>query len=344
MATLRYRAPAGEAATPFALVVQDEAGEHRFPFGLRIEIGRLDAGTPEAEGRLLVPDPLVSSRHCVILQSGDGRLYVQDTSRNGTWLDGTRLIPNREQEITAGQTLRIGTDVELCLFAVELHDPDDDVRPAQRGTMVRPMNQVLTVLVGDVRGYTSILTSVPGHELQSAVAGVFRRLARTIHSFGGQVKEYQGDSIMAFWEQAGAGSPAVAACRAALALQQDVAMMTGDGTSWPFTDRALRMDWAIATGEVSVQVLGADRPEELSLVGEAVVLAYRLEKAANDQTGSVLTCAHTRDDAAAWFEFRDIGPLALAGFAAPVRAYSLLGEINARLGLTGTKEVRIPRE
>jgi class 3 adenylate cyclase len=339
---MRYSAPAREGAAPFALVVQEgEAGEQRFPFDLRIEIGRLDAGTPEAEGRLLVADPLVSSRHCVILQSEDGRLYVRDTSSNGTWLDSVRLIPNREQEIAAGQTLRIGAGVELCLFAAE-HDPDDEVRPAQRGTLVQPRSQVLTVLVGDVRGYTSILTSVPGQELQSAVAGVFRRLARTIHSFGGQVKEYQGDSIMAFWEQASSRSPAVAACRAALALQQDVARMSADGSSWPFADEALRMDWAMATGDVSVQVLGADRPEELSLVGEAVVLAYRLEKAANDRTGSILTCARTRDEAAAWFEFHDLGALALSGFAAPVRAFCLLGEVNTRPGLMATGQVRIP--
>ena len=106
MRALRYRAPGGAAALPFALVVgKDSADEQRFPFARRIEIGRREAGAPEYEGRLLVDDASVSSLHCVIVRGPDGRCFVRDTSRNGTWLDGVRLIPNREQEIRPGQAL-----------------------------------------------------------------------------------------------------------------------------------------------------------------------------------------------------------------------------------------------
>jgi class 3 adenylate cyclase len=329
MTRLRYRPPAGDDVAPFSLVAEgDGVGGQRFPFGPRIEVGRLDAGAPEYDGRLLVADPTVSSLHCVILQHPDGRLFVRDSSRNGTWLDGTRLIPNREQEIRPGQTLSMGSGVSLRLVEDRAETEEEaGARPAGRSTVVQPSTQDLAVLVGDVCGYTSLLTSVDGTALQTAVGQVFARLVRTIHSLGGQVKEYQGDSIMAFWEKNGPASPAIAACRAALALRREVDDLAADGTTWPFPHHPLRMDWAIATGSVSAQVLGADRPEELSLVGEAVVLAYRLEKAADDRTGPLLVCARTRAEASGRFVFEEVGSLSLAGFSAPVPAFRLAGEI-----------------
>ena len=343
MVVLRYRPPGGDADGPFALVA-GEGGpdERRFPFRDRIEVGRLEEGTPEYDGRLLIGDPSVSSRHCVILRAPDGRLYVRDSSRNGTRLDGTRLMPNREQEIRPGQTLSVGEGLAFRLLEDEdARDLDEPVRLPTRGTLVQPSRQELSVVVGDLRGYTALVVSVPGESLQEAVARVFARLERTIRSLGGQVKEFQGDSILAFWEPSGGLSPAIPACRAVLELQQEVEVMAGDLTTWPFRDTPLQMDWAVTTGRVSVQVLGEDRPEELSMVGEAVVLAYRLEKAANDTTGSPLVCGRTRAEAAGWFEFRDAGALPLAGFDAPVPAFQLLGE-SRKATVTRTRELHRP--
>jgi class 3 adenylate cyclase len=336
---LRYRTPGGDGPAPFALVAGEGSDEQRFPFRDRIEIGRLEVGAPELEGRLLIDDPAVSSRHCVVLRGSDGRLFACDTSRNGTRLDGTRLMPNREQEIRPGQTLSLGPGLTFRLVEEEgARDLDEAVRPASRSTLVQPSSQDLSVVVGDVRGYTSLLGSVPGESLQEAVARAFARLGRTVRSLGGQVKEFQGDSILAFWEPTGGMSTAVSACRAVLELTRDVEAMSADAECWPFRDRPLQMDWAVTTGNVSVQVLGEDRPEELSMVGEAVVLAYRLEKAANDLTGSPLTCERTRAEAAEWFQFRDAGEMALAGFARPIRAFQLLGETGQADGRAKTLE------
>jgi class 3 adenylate cyclase len=336
---LEYLPLENSGADEFALVSGNEAGELRFPFTDRIEIGRLEAGAPACEGRVLVEDRTVSAFHCVIVRGPEGRLLVRDTSRNGTWLDDARLIPNREQEIRPGQALRVGPGIEFRLVsgATASHTTAAD-RRVTRGTVGRPTTQDLALLVGDVRGYTPLLTSVPEAELQAAVARVFTRLVTTIRSFGGQVKEYQGDSILAFWERWGEGSPAIPACRAALALQRHVQALAADGTSWPFPHHPLQMDWAVATGRVSVHVIGADRPEELSLVGEPVVLAYRLEKAADDRVGPLLTCARTRAEADGCFAFSDAGKLTLAGFNEPVRAFRLLGELHGPTGPSQTRE------
>jgi len=342
---LRYRPLGAAGIHQFALVVDDVAsGEQRFPFTDRIEIGRFEPGVPECEGRVLVEDRTVSAVHCIIARGSGGRLFARDSSRNGTWIDDSRLIPNREQEIRPGQVVRVGAGLTLRLVEdTSTPKPDTAGRRLTRGTVAQPLTQDLTLLVGDVRGYTTLLTSVPEAELQAAVGGVFARLVATIRSFGGQVKEYQGDSILAFWERRGEASSAIPACRAALALRRDVEAIAADRTSWPFPDRPLRMDWAVTTGRVSVHVIGADRPEELSLVGEPVVLAYRLEKAADDNIGSLLTCARTRAEADGRFEFGDVGKLTLDGFDQPVPAFRLLGELHGPAGPNATQAIRAIR-
>jgi len=81
--------------------------ERRFVFHDTLEIGRLDPGRPGVPGQLLVEDPTVSSRHCVLTQHPNGRCTVRDLSRNGTKLDGRRLVPNVETEVRAGQAIEV---------------------------------------------------------------------------------------------------------------------------------------------------------------------------------------------------------------------------------------------
>jgi class 3 adenylate cyclase len=297
--------------------------EQTFPFWERIEIGRRGGGLPEAEGILLIDDPTVSARHCVITRHGDGRLFLRDTSRNGTRLDGRRLLPNREVEIHPGQALTVGLETTFRLFEDEGRSAP---RPASRPvlpTRVAPDLETISVVVGDLAAYTSLIETVSGADLQDALARVFGLLERNVLALGGQVKEYQGDSILAFWEPSGGQSPATHACRAVLVLQRVVEEVSQDRGIWPFAEHPLRMDWAVATGPVSVQVFGQEGPEELSMVGEPIVLAYRLEKAILEP-GWPLVCEATRHAAGSDFVFREAGTLRLPGFLHPVHAYFLV--------------------
>src|SRR5436190_1391094 len=66
---------------------------------IQITIGRAD------DNFLAIPDPEVSSRHCVMNCAND-RIDFQDLgSSNGSFLDGT---PFRQGNIRSGQTLQLG--------------------------------------------------------------------------------------------------------------------------------------------------------------------------------------------------------------------------------------------
>ena len=89
--------------------------EQRIAFCLLLEIDRDEDGREAMPGLLLVKDPLVSRRHCVLTRFHDGRCFVRDVSLNGTRLSGRRLVPNVETEIGPGETLTIADSHHFIL-------------------------------------------------------------------------------------------------------------------------------------------------------------------------------------------------------------------------------------
>jgi len=325
-----YMEPPSNGRPPLRLVLAGAGEECAFVFYDRIEIGRLDEAGTMRPGALLVPGPAVSSRHCIVTQMQDGRCVVRDVSRNGTRLEERRLVPNIEAEIRAGQTITVGD------FTFRLEKaPDAAPAPALPRVNTTRLDSGcthVTVLVGDLRDYTVMVRTVDPVRLQQAVSRLFARLEAVVTEFGGTVKEYQGDAIFAFWERKPGGGEAIQACRAAQALHRRAEELARDPSVWDLSSTPLRMDWALASGPVTIQTIGGDTPTGLSMIGEAVVLAFRLEKFADDETGPILVCRNTKRLTGSAFTFRDLGEKQAKGFARPDRVFALEsdpGEPNA---------------
>jgi len=302
------------------------AEEQRFAFLDEIEIGR-DDGRPNATGVVLVADPTISRRHCVIAHRADGRCYVRDVSRNGTRVDGRRLVPNIEVELRPGQRVSISADIDFLLEGdAPSHVRDDE--PSAGGTIAMPASVFATLLVGDIRDYTVLVRRAPSSVLQSSVNRVFERLSSAVSELGGTVKEYQGDALVAFWEGRAGGAQVATACHAALELDRLARALARDGSVWQVDDFPLEMDFALATGPVMIDSIGGSRPTGLSMIGEPIVLAFRLEKFANDDLGRILTCRVTRQMAGPRFRFRDLGEMKAKGFDKADRVYALEEELQ----------------
>ena len=329
---VRYTAPPGGSRPPSSLVVN--AGtprEQRFVFFDTLEIGRDQAGRTEAPGVLLVEDSTVSFRHCIVAQHSGGRCTVRDLSRNGTRVDGRRLVPNVETEVAPGQTLEVATGLTFVLCGGSAPAEPDAV--VAGGTVVAPGFTIATVLVGDIRDYTVMVRQASSLELQRSVGRVFERLSAEVVSCGGTVKEYQGDAIFAFWEGPADGRQAVGACRAALALHALAQQMANDRKVWDVPGFGLGMEWALATGPVVIDSIGgANQRAGLSMIGEAVVRAFRMEKFATPDTGPILACETTYQMALAHFNFSNLGEMQAKGFDRPDRVFALLG---AKAGTDG---------
>lgn len=323
---IRYVAPPPTDLPPMYLVeVSDGKSQRRFPFYDRVEIGRDDDARIAAPGMLLMRDPTVSSRHCVIALGADRCCYLRDISRNGVRVDGSRIVPNVEVALKSGQVIELGNGHRFR-FEVTPSRVETELAPPAHGTEATSDITACTVLVGDIRGYTRLVQQTVPIVLQHAVNRVFERLQQEVLRLGGMVKEYQGDAIFAFWEPGADRDHAIRACRAALALNALSQEIARDTSVWDVTGFPLMLDWALATGAVSLENIGGNRPKGLSMVGEAVVLAFRLEKLADDETGSILVCPDTRELAGDAFTFADLGERSAAGFEHPIRVFALRGE------------------
>jgi class 3 adenylate cyclase len=329
---------------PAKHLVVDVGGPHeqRYTFFDRIEIRRRQpdppqpAGLPEQGGHgrpqpgvVFVDDSTVSSQHCVITQAPDGHCFVRDLSRNGTRLDGRRLVPNIEVEMIVGQVLSVGRQTQFRLEGEAAGGGSSGsrlLREPYAGTTEQVESRTVTVLVGDIRDYTVLVQEAPATELQASVSRLFGRLEREVVRGGGTVKEHQGDAVFAFWE-VGMEPRAIAACRAALVLHRLVQELAEDRGVWSLDGYPLRMDWALTTGPVIIHSFGGDRPTGLSVIGEPVVLAFRLEKLVSDETGPIITCPATRNEAGGAFVFDNLGPKQAKGFETPIEVFALRGPI-----------------
>jgi class 3 adenylate cyclase len=322
---LSYRAPEGTEGAALCLVaVAPGFGEKRFIFVNQIEIGRYSESAAGAPGALLIKDGTVSRRHCVISRSSDGRCFVRDVSTNGTWLERRRLVPNVEVEIRIGQVISFGRGHMFRLEGATLESGRGAAAKVAKRTLKVQGGSFVTVLVGDIRDYTVLVRERPSHLVEQSVNMVFGILEKDVEKHGGTVKESQGDAILAFWEQRPRYNFAAAACRAAIALNEKVSKLKKDPNVWRVSDLPLRMDWALATGRVVISNVGVDRATGMSMIGEPVVLAFRLEKLATDQTGPIVVCGATRELTSAEFDFRELGDVTAKGFDKPTSIYALL--------------------
>jgi len=304
------------------LVSEGASGpEEVFLFFNRVEIGRFHEKR-QLPGMLLVYDQTVSSRHCVITQDPNGRCLVRDMSRNGTRVDGRRLTPNLATELELGQVLSIGRTLRLRLDGMP--PAELTLEAADSATQGFAERTMVTVLVGDIRNYTTLVRMVDSAELQESVTRIFSRLETEVHSLGGTLKEFQGDALFAFWEKGSNGCHATQACQAALDLKTMVAKMAADPSVWSVGGAPLQMDFALATGLVTICGYGNHGALSLSMVGESVVLAFRIEKLADKKTGPIIVCPITRKIADEAFKFKDLGMHQPKGFDEEQNLYALI--------------------
>jgi adenylate cyclase len=231
-------------------------------------------------------------------------------------------MPNVDTDIRSGQVLAVSDDWSFVLEVGTRAQPGPDSM-AGMNTVAHSHRCIATVLVGDITDYTLMVREALSEELQHAVRRLYEALSAVVMAHGGTVKEFQGDAILAFWEGDASGRQAVQACRAALELDGVARRLAADPAVWSVPARPLSMDWALSTGLVLLDNFAASGPGGLSLMGEPVVRAFRLEKFADAATGHILACRATREAAGEAFEWRDLGERLAKGFERPDRVFAV---------------------
>jgi class 3 adenylate cyclase len=181
----------------------------------------------------------------------------------------------------------------------------------------------LTVMFCDLVGSTDLSARLDPEELREIIRDYHHCCAEAIAKAGGFVAKYLGDGVLAYFGYPQAHEyDAEHAVRAGLALTEAVPKLkTVSGVP-------LQVRVGIATGVVVVgDLLGEGAAQEQAVVGETPNLAARLQALA--EPGAVVIASSTRRLTRGLFEYRDLGTVALKGFAEDVPAWQLLGAGSA---------------
>ena len=189
-------------------------------------------------------------------------------------------------------------------------------RLRQRGGEQR----LVTVLFADMRGFTSFAETVSPEELMEVLNQYLAVAAKAILEEGGTVDKFMGDAVMA-WFNAPVEQPdhARRAVRAALRIREGVRQTQA---SLP-RERRLAFGVGIHTGLAVMGLVGTEKRQDYTIVGDTVNIAKRLEEAAREN--QILLSESTYRLAQGLVETRPLPPMHLKGKRQPVAVYEVVG-------------------
>jgi len=174
----------------------------------------------------------------------------------------------------------------------------------------------LTVMFCDLVGSTELSERLDPEELRDLMVEYRRVAGEVLARYEGQVAQYRGDGVMAYfgWPSAHEDD-AERSVRAALEIVDAVKAVRAEPP--------LAVHIGVATGTVVVGAVSrADDAEAQLAVGETPNLAARLEALAGPD--EVVIAPSTRRLVGDTFDIADLGTHALKGIAEPVRAWRVL--------------------
>ena len=175
----------------------------------------------------------------------EARLRAADEQRQSLLDMQSRFVPN--------ELLRI---LEL-----------DDIRRVRSG---RRVEREMTVLVSDIRGYTTLLEDMDIAEANNLATGFFRAVELPIIACNGVIQDLRGDEILAVFE-----SEPDNALRAGLGMLRSLQEHNRERQA--HGSHAFRVGIGINTGVVGLGLVGGVNRMVLSVIGDAVNLAARIE-------------------------------------------------------------------
>src|SRR6266540_4952293 len=219
------------------------------------------------------------------------------------------------------------------LNGAALESAEAAIEPVSRDEAER---RHLTVMLCELVGSAALSARLDPEDMWGVIASYHACIGEVIGRYQGMIARYMGDGVLAYFGYPRAQEDdAEQAVRAALALVDAVAnLRTNVGA-------ALQVRIGIATGTVIVSELLIDEtPAEQAVVGETPNLAARLQALAGP--GVVMICPSTRRLTGGLFDYRDIGPVALKGWAEPVPVWQVLGTSGVESRFEAMHKTKLP--
>jgi adenylate cyclase len=222
---------------------------------------------------IYVESEAVSRNHALIKRSETGSFCLFDlASRNGTLLN-QRLL-GAPAQLRDGDVIMIGDATirfsQKVLEAAQLEQP-----LASQSTVVVTDMVDVTVLVIDIRGYTSLAQNIGATLTAEVIAAFNRESGAILDAFGVWTVKFIGDAVMALWlnKSRPASETVVAAMRVFSGIHQMVQRLQSRfGLADPIGVGA-----GINFGPACVGNVGGGSVADYTALGDTVNMTFRLE-------------------------------------------------------------------
>jgi adenylate cyclase len=194
---------------------------------------------------------------------------------------------------------------------------------------MRGQKKPVTILFSDIRGFTSMTESTDADKLVAQLNEYFGEMVDVIQEKNsGTLQKFIGDAIMAAWGDThsfGVEVDAKRAVSAALQMRSALVKLNGGWKDNP-DRRILATGIGVNHGEVVYGNIGAQQRMELTVLGDGVNLAARLESATKQFHTDILIGEGTEKLTREHFIYRNVGAIAFKGKTKPIEVFTLLGD------------------
>ena len=234
-----------------------------------------------SENDFIIRDNCISRNHAILQSTETGEFLLIDLgSRNGTFVNNRRVsIPmtiNSGDQITFGKT---ELDFYCPLRDRQAHSEVEASR--ERDTMALHERRLTSVMVVDMRNFTTLTRQLDEQILSLLIGSWFRQAGEIIRQSGSWVDKYIGDAIMAVWFH---GESEVTKTDILKIIQavNDLNNMTKQLSQQYPLPFELHIGAGINTGYSMVGNTGSGDHPDYTAIGDTVNAAFRLESATKE--------------------------------------------------------------
>ncbi len=222
---------------------------------------------------IIIPELIVSRNHAMIRCLGEGDFYLIDSgSSNGSFVNTERVV--------APRLLKNGDIISVGLTNILFEEPNKDVDLFDSASMLETVVhdaaiiKQITIMVADIRGFTSMSEQVPINTLTKIMNSWFHQVNNIVVSQQGLVDKFIGDCVFARWET---DNDQLKTIKHALSAAYKINQITED-LNKEYKEQLpskLKIGVGINTGTASVGGMMQDN----TALGDAVNIAFRMESA-----------------------------------------------------------------
>lgn len=187
------------------------------------------------------------------------------------------------------------------------------------GRALTSERRTVTALFADLSNFSRLVATVDAEVLLDVVDPVLGALGAIVEQHGGMIEKFAGDALLALF-----GAPVAHEEDASRAVHaaEDMHAYLARTEVRPLSE-PLSLHIGVATGPVVARTIGTPGRRDYAVLGDAVVLAQRLQAGAS--AGSTFVDAATADLVRGAFALEPLGELPIKGRTHPVPAFRVIG-------------------